>query len=139
MNLRGPRTTEDPDITLTPLIDVMFLLVIFFMVSTTFSRQAELAVELPEASAQPSPGEGGETLEVVVDPDGRYFVGGQRIEEADRDALVAALRSSVTDGKYPSLVISADARTHHQAVVTAMDAAQEVGFRRLAIATVHSP
>ncbi len=132
MNFRPPRRGEEPDITLTPLIDVVFLLLIFFMVSTTFVRRAELQVELPEATAQGVSKE--KALEVAIDAQGHYFVNGQRLPEASLPALKAAMAQAMGEGQ-PPLVISADARTPHQAVVTALDAARQLGITRLSIAT----
>jgi len=131
------RHDEEVHVNLTPLIDVVFLLLIFFMVTTTFDRYAELKVDLPEASAEP-----GETpednIELIVDAGGRYFLNGQPVVNTRPETLVAALRK-VRDGRRsPPLIIRADARTPHQSVVTAMDAAGRIGLKRLSIATSHT-
>jgi biopolymer transport protein ExbD len=138
MNLRGPRQTEGPDIILTPLIDTMFLLVIFFMLSATFSRHAEISVELPEASARPEAEQGARTAEIVIDARGRYYMGGHRLPNST-SAIKSALEHAAGQGSRPPLIISADADTPHHSVVTAMDAAQQAGFLRLSIATVQPP
>ncbi|RMD68944.1 MAG: biopolymer transporter ExbD [Gammaproteobacteria bacterium] len=132
MNFRSPREKEDPDITLTPLIDVVFLLLIFFMVSTTFVRRAELQVELPKATAEGAVKE--KALEVLIDAQGRYSIEGRPLPAADVSTLKAAIKEAMGKGKRP-LVISADAQTPHQAVVTALDAARQLGITRLSIAT----
>jgi len=134
MNLRRQRP-ESPDINLTPLIDVVFLLLIFFMVSTTFKRDAELQVELPEASAQPAAQER-ETLEIVIDAQGRYFIDDRELVNRKPETVRRALEKLAGDRRDVPLVIRADAETPHQAVVTAMDAAGQLGFKRLSIATV---
>lgn len=136
MNLRRQRA-EDPDINLTPLIDVVFLLLIFFMVSTTFKRDAELAVELPEASAEPA-AQAQNSLELIIDAQGRYFIGDKELVNRKLDTVKQALSDAAGGKRDLPLVIRADAKTPHQAVVTAMDAAGQIGFKRLSIATVRT-
>ena len=133
MNLRG-RRDDEPDITLTPLIDVVFLLLIFFMVSTTFSRHAEIEIELPEASPEQSE-DRPDILEIVIDIKGRYFVNGRPLVNTQTETLKKALREAAGGRKSPPLIISADANTPHQAVITAMDAARQIGFTHLSFAT----
>lgn len=137
MNLRG-RRTDNPDVSLTPLIDVVFLLLIFFMVSTTFKHESELKVELPEASAEPSD-EKPKKLEIVIDADGQYFINDQEVVKRDVGTLKEALRKASQGNTDLPLVIRADAKTTHEAVVRAMDAAGQVGFVHLSIATVTNP
>ncbi len=134
MNLR-PRQHEQPDINLTPLIDVVFLLLIFFMVTTTFRSEADFRVELPEASAGAEP-DGSQRLEVIIDADGRYRIAGEVLPDGNIETLQRALDAAAPGPRRPPLVIQADARTPHQAVVTVMDAAGQLGFRDLGIATV---
>lgn len=131
------RATEAAGIDLTPLIDVVFLLLIFFMVTTTFNRQSALKVDLPEAAAEPTEIPDS-TLELVIDSRGRYFVNGRPLVNTRRDTLVAAYRKARPEGSDPGLIIRADGRSPHQSVVTAMDAAAEVGLTRLSIATSES-
>lgn len=128
---------EDPAIDLAPLIDVVFLLLIFFMVSTTFTRQAEITVDLPKASAAPVEHEE-KPIEVVIDAEGRYFVNRKMLVNKQIETLIAVLeRIRSQEGEKPSesIVISADANTPHQAVVTAMDAARQVGIYKVSLAT----
>lgn len=120
---------------LTPLIDVVFLLLIFFMVSTTFDRQSVLQLELPRADAsdeQFPP----RTVELVINADGRFFLDGAELVNTQRDTLRAALGEVIEGDQETPLVIRADARTPHQSVVTAMDVAQRLGLSRLSIATL---
>jgi biopolymer transport protein ExbD len=126
---------ESPEINITPLIDVVFLLLIFFMVSTTFSQLSELKIELPEADADKRE-QAPEVLEVAIDVQGRYFVNGRPLVNTRVETLVEALKRAREEGSGQSVVISADARTPHQAVVSAMDAAQKAGIARLSFATV---
>lgn len=136
MNLR-PRQRPEPDVNLTPLIDVVFLLLIFFMVSTTFLKEADFKVDLPESSQEPGAAEQ-PRLEVVVDAAGRYFVNGQALTDSRLHTLKQALSEAAGDERSRPLVIRADAKTAHQAVVTAMDAAAQLGFKHLAIATIQT-
>ncbi len=133
MKLRHQR--EPPaDINLTPLIDVVFLLLIFFMVSTTFSQHAQLEIELPEASSEEQQ-EQSENIEIAIDVKGRYYVNGRQLVNSQPGTLKQAMREAAGEQKAPVIVISADANTPHQSVVTAMDAARQLGFTHLSFAT----
>jgi biopolymer transport protein ExbD len=126
--------SEEVGINLTPLIDVVFLLLIFFMVSTTFTRETQLSIDLPEAEGQPR-----ETvekqIEILVGEDGRYRVNGQGLVDSRMRTLQAAIyKISAGDSTLP-MVISADAQAAHQDVVQAMDAAGQMGFVHLSITT----
>jgi biopolymer transport protein ExbD len=122
------------DINLTPLIDVVFLLLIFFMVSTTFDRSAELAIELPESDAKPTTDEI-KRIEVSIDAQGRFFVNGQVLVNTQIDTLKDAIRGELGAEDKPALTISADAKTTHQAVIIVMDAARQLGLSRLRFVT----
>jgi biopolymer transport protein ExbD len=136
MNLRPQRTDERVDINLTPLIDVVFLLLIFFMVSTTFDRHANLKVELPEASATISQQQQ-EPVVISIDSEGNYFINDRQLVNTTLETLKIALRKTVAEKeKDVPLVLRADAKTPHQSVVRAMDAAAQLGLTRLSIATV---
>ncbi|MEE4360521.1 MAG: biopolymer transporter ExbD [Pseudomonadales bacterium] len=129
------RRSPSPAVDLTPLIDVVFLLLIFFMVTTTFVREGRLTLELPEADA---PGEQAppDLVEVVVSVDGDYVVAGQPLGDRQLGTLMAALREAGGEaGQRPPLVIAADGSAPHQAVVTVMDAAGRLGFAQVRIAT----
>ena len=133
MNLR-PHRTESPDINLTPLIDVVFLLLIFFMVSTTFTRETQLSVDLPEAQGQVKE-KLSEQIEILIDESGGYRVNGQGLVDNRMRTLQAAIyKISAGDTTMP-LVITADAQAAHQDVVRAMDAAGQMGFVHLSITT----
>jgi biopolymer transport protein ExbD len=126
--------SEEVGINLTPLIDVVFLLLIFFMVSTTFTRETQLSIDLPEAEGQPR-----ETvekqIEILVGEDGRYRVNGEGLVDSRMRTLQAAIyKISAGDSTLP-MVISADAQAAHQDVVQAMDAAGQMGFVHLSITT----
>ena len=125
---------DAPEITLTPLIDVVFLLLIFFMVSTTFERRSELSIELPEASAEAHAREEA-VIDVVLDAAGSVTVDGEALTEARGDALRQALANAARGlDRSPQVVVSADARTPHQSVITVLDAARQAGLFRLTFA-----
>lgn len=135
MNLR-PHKREDPEVSLTPLIDVVFLLLIFFMVTTTFRKESEYEIVLPEASQEPVPVEQ-QRLVVSIDATGSYSINDQRLSDNALATLRQALADAVGDEPDQPLILRADADTPHQAVVRALDAAGQVGLNRIAIATVY--
>ena len=125
---------EDLAINLTPLIDVVFLLLIFFMVSTTFTRETQLRVDLPEATGVPVETVD-ESIEILVDESGGFRVNGQALVDGRMRTLQAAVyKISRGDTTLP-MIISADAQAAHQDVVLAMDAAGQMGFVHLSITT----
>ncbi len=133
------RPREEPEILLIPMIDVMLVLLIFFVATTTFIRESRLAVELPEAGQQPQAAE--ETaIELVIDPGGRYAIGAAGEAAAGDAAALRTLLERALAGKSGArLLIRADARTPHQAVVSAMDAAGQLGVRAIGIAALPRP
>jgi biopolymer transport protein ExbD len=136
MMLRHNRR-RDPELNITPLIDVVFLLLIFFMVSTTFDKQAELNIELPEASGKVTQTEQFK-IEIGIDGEGRYFINQRPIKDDRLVTLKRALELTLADHKDPKLIISADRKTPHEAVVRAMDAARQLGLTHLTFATRQS-
>ena len=134
MNLRKFRR-ESPAIDLTPLIDVVFMLLIFFMVSTTFKDQSMIRIDLPKASQQKQEENKEKPIELTIDVQGNYFVNDKRVVNTQIDTLKRALKIAIGNREHPPLTISADGRTSHQAVVTAMDAARQVGLLHISIAT----
>lgn len=133
MNLR-PRRRGDPEVNLVSLIDVVFLLLLFFLLSTTFKQGSNIHLDLPKASAQPEQTID-ETLTVTIDAEGNFYLNGRPLVNQQLDTLKRALKAAIVTDKKPPLIISADAKTPHQAVVTAMDAARQVGLVHLSIAT----
>lgn len=125
---------EELELNITPLIDIVFLLLIFFMVSTTFQTESQLRVQLPEATDQPA-ADRGDPLEIVVSAEGQYAVAGRDLGDNQLQTLIAALRDAAGGDLEQPLVVRADARAPHQAVVRAMDASSRVGLRNLSIAT----
>ncbi|MFC3609078.1 ExbD/TolR family protein [Stutzerimonas tarimensis] len=133
---RKPR--ENVEIGLAPLIDVIFILLLFFVVTTTFTRETQMRVDLPEAATGAPPEAEQRQLEVLIDIEGSFSLNGNPLLRSDLATLMAALtRESGGDSSMP-VVISADGRTPHQAVITAMDAAGKLGFSQLRITTVEA-
>jgi biopolymer transport protein ExbD len=135
MNLR-PRQSEDPEINLINMIDVLLVLLIFFMVSTTFNPEGRVRVQLPQSSDTPMPRGQREPLVITITAEGGYRVNERTLINSSPETLRAALMKEAGDDRGP-ITIRADARTTHQAVVTAMDVAGHLGFAQLNIATVH--
>jgi len=121
---------EEVNVNLTSLIDVVFLLLIFFMVSTTFTRERELTVELPEAVAAAA-AEAAEFIEIEVNAEGEYAVNKQLLVNRDRETLAKALKDQSKGNFDLPMIITADANATHQAVMTAMDVSGELGFTKL--------
>jgi len=123
---------EDLNLNLTPLIDIVFLLLIFFMVSTTFTKENHLAISLPEAEGEVADAPN-KMVEVLVDRDGHYSVNGQRLLNNRLVTLKQAVEKVSEGNRNLPFVITADATTPHQSVVRAMDAAGQLGFSKLSI------
>ena len=128
------KSKQDNGINLTPLIDVVFLLLIFFMVTTTFTKETRLLITLPEANGEPAE-ETAQTLELLVNAEGNYAVNGQNLINREIKTIMAALKDASGGNVEMPLIITSDAQASHQAVVIAMDAAGQLGFSRLNIAT----
>jgi biopolymer transport protein ExbD len=132
------RTGEELTIDLTSLIDVVFILLLFFMVSTTFERPASMQITLPDASAEAELPDPAERLELVIDKEGKMYLNDQELVDDRRETLIAAFTQEVGDNRKIPLVLRADRETPHHFVVTAMDVAAQLGFTNLSIATDRS-
>lgn len=124
----------DNGINLTPLIDVVFLLLIFFMVTTTFTKETRLLISLPEANGVPAE-DALQSVELLVNAEGNYAVNGENLINREIKTIMAALKDASGGNIEMPLIITADADATHQAVVIAMDAAGQLGFSKLNIAT----
>ena len=132
MNFR-PKSDEEPEINLIPLIDVLLITLIFLIVTTSFSDHAQLQVQLPEAAADPKPTP--DALRVVIDARGQYYISNQQLLSNDVDLLRNAMVREAGGDKERLIVIEADAKTPHEAVVRVMDVARRLGMTRLTFAT----
>jgi len=134
MNLRQ-RSTEEPAINLTSLIDVVFLLLIFFMVSTSFTKESELKIALPSAELESQANIEPE-LEILVTASGSYYLNDKELLNNDIDTLRDAILAEVGDDRNVPLTIRADGQATHQSVVTAMDVAGKLGLSNMNIVTI---
>ena len=134
MNLRGSRSREDPEINFIPLIDVLLVILIFLMVTTTYQRVAELQIALPEANADPMLQRPKE-VNVGVDAQGRYVIDRNVFTFSTVDALAEALKRAAGDAKDPVVIINADANATHQSVIHVMEAARAAGLIHITFAT----
>jgi biopolymer transport protein ExbD len=137
MNLR-PNRRRPPDIVVIPLLDVLLVLLIFFMVSTTFKDEARLKVQLPQAQGQDLPAKEPEHMLIVIDRTGAFYVDDRAVVDQGHETLVRALRGALGERKPVPVLIQADAQTPHQAVMTAMDAAAELGLTRIAFSATRA-
>ena len=138
MNL-NLRPKDEPEVNLTSLIDVVLLLLVFFMVSTSFVKQSQISIRLPEAESAPAVVEEVEQVDIMITEQGAYLVNGRELVNNRPETLRNALRR-VSGGDFSlPLTISADANARHQYVVTAMDVAGRLGFVQINIATVNDP
>ncbi|MDH3645397.1 MAG: biopolymer transporter ExbD [Gammaproteobacteria bacterium] len=137
MNLRA-RLPEEPEINLTSLIDVVLLLLVFFMVSTSFTRESELKIELPQTAEAAAPEQAvDEPMEITVTSQGGYLLQHRELINNQPATLRRAIIRLYGDDRDRPVTIRADARASHQAVVTAMDVVGRLGFVRINIATVN--
>jgi biopolymer transport protein ExbD len=133
MNFRK-HPAEEPEINLIPFIDVLLVILIFLMLSTTYSKFTELQVSLPVADAEKSKDYAREVI-VAVSADGRYAVNRHNVDGRSVDVLTAELRAATGDNRDAVVIISADATAAHQAVINVLDAARRAGLAKLTFAT----
>jgi biopolymer transport protein ExbD len=138
MNLRGIRPRDDPEINFIPLIDVLLVILIFLMVTTTYQRVAELQITLPEADAQQLK-ERPREINVGIDAQGRYVINRTVFTFTTPAALADTLKQAAGDAKDPVVIINADANATHQSVIRVMEAAQVAGFVHITFATQSPP
>jgi len=134
-----PSRQQPPDINLAPLIDVVFLLLIFFMVSTTFKHESEIKIELPRAGEKAAEEIERKLIDLTIDQEGRFYVNREAVVNTQLETLMRALGKAAGDNKDLPVLISADARTPHQAVMTAMDAASRSGLLHITFAATQVP
>ena len=134
MRIRDFRADDEPEINLVPLIDVILVLIIFFVVTTTFDARSVLKLQLPQANGEPSEASS-KALSVLVNAEGRYFVQDREALRTDVESLKRTIVEVAGEDRKRPVLLRADARTPHQSVVTALDALGQLGFRQISIAT----
>jgi biopolymer transport protein ExbD len=136
MKMQSHRPKEDPEINLISLIDIALLLVIFFMLSSTFMQEGRLKIELPQASLAPTGKQKTDPIVVAVTQSGSYRVNDRELVNSSPDTLRAAILEVAGADRNKPVTVRADARSTHQSVVSAMDVLGKLGFVRINIATV---
>jgi biopolymer transport protein ExbD len=134
MNFQRGRRNEELEMNLVPLIDVLLVIIIFLVVSATFSRTSELQINLPTAEAN-SPSDKPLVITVEVDAAGHYMVNGSAVDGSNVEGIASALTKAAGNGKEPTIVINADAKTTHQSVINVMEAAREANYTHITFAT----
>jgi biopolymer transport protein ExbD len=134
MNFQRGKRHEDLEMNLVPLIDVLLVIIIFLVISTTFSRTSELEINLPTAEAN-APLEKPVTIEVTVDASGNYVINRKVLADTTVTGISAALQAAVSSGKEPTIIINADAKTTHQSVINVMEASRMAGYSHITFAT----
>ena len=134
MNFRRGRNREDPEINLIPMIDVLLVILIFLMVTTTYAKFTELKINLPQATGEQSHDQP-TVINVAVDSVGHYLVNDTPAAYKDPDAFAQVLKTAVADRKDPIIAISADASATHQSVVNIMEAARRAGIAHVTFTT----
>ena len=134
MNFRTGRMREEPDINLIPLIDILIVILIFLFLTTTYSRFAELQINLPEAAVEKA-GERPDLLNVAVDSAGRYSINGAQIPFGNSQNFAQKLREAAKGAKEPVIAISADAAATHQSVINVMESARLAGYNHISFTT----
>ncbi|MSP86653.1 MAG: biopolymer transporter ExbD [Methylotenera sp.] len=134
MNFQRGKHHEGLEMNLVPLIDVLLVIIIFLVVSATFSRTSELQINLPTAEVS-APQEKSLTIEVGVDASGKYVVNGKALANASVAGISAALQAAANGGKEPTIIINADAKSTHQSVVDVMEASRTAGYTHITFAT----
>lgn len=126
------KNKEEFDLNLTPLIDVVFLLLIFFMVTTTFDKETELKIELPQASGEQKKAK--QVVEISIDSKSRFYVDQKEVVNSGLETIKKAIKQAAGDRQSPPLLISADGQATHQSVITVLDAAGQLGFVNITFA-----
>jgi biopolymer transport protein ExbD len=134
MNFRRGRAREEPDINLIPLIDILIVILIFLFLTTTYSRFAELQINLPEASAERA-SDKPQVLMVAVDASGKYAINGASTAFGSTQSFAAALTAAAKGTKEPVVAISADAAATHQSVINVMESARLAGYNHISFTT----
>jgi len=134
MNFQRGKKRDDPEINLIPLIDVLLVILIFLMVTTTYARFSELKINLPTSGAEQTPTKPRQ-IEVTVDESGNYQIDTTTLAQASVEVLAQTLKRAAGSDTESVVVINADAKATHQSVINVMEAARQVGMSRITFAT----
>lgn len=139
MNFQRGRSREEPEINLIPMIDVLLVILIFMMVTTSYAKFSELKINLPQAGGDAAATSQAKPINVAVDASEHYAIDNQGLPFTGVEALAASLKKAAGEQTDPTIVINADAKTPHQAVVNIMEAARQAGFGRITFTTQNQP
>ncbi len=135
MNFQRGRTRDEPEINLIPMIDVLLVILIFLMVTTSYAKLAELQINLPQAAGEQGSATPNKQIHVAVDASEHYAINNARTPYSGIDNLAAALRKAAAGEAEPTIIISADAKAPHQSVINIMEAARVAGYGRITFTT----
>jgi len=135
MKFRRDESLKSVEVNLTPLIDVVFLLLIFFMISTTFDKQSQLEITLPEASTSDTREKLPQVVDVGINDKGEYFINQQELISSTPENLSKAIRKAINGDTSLPVIISADGKAPHQSVITVLDVASQLGLSKMTFAT----
>ena len=138
MNFRLGRRREEPEINLIPMIDVLLVILIFMMVTTSYAKFSELQINLPQAGGETS-GTKANFINVAVDASEHYSINNQSLPYTGVDALATSLKNAAGDQTDPTIVINADAKAPHQSIINVMEAARRAGYGRITFTTQNQP
>ena len=138
MNFQRGRAREEPEINLIAMIDVLLVILIFMVVTTTYSKFSELQINLPQAGGEVAVTQN-KVINVAVDAAAHYAINSQNVSNATVDALATALKNAAGDQPDPTIVINADAKAPHQSVINVMEAARRAGYGRITFTTQTPP
>ncbi|MBI3222762.1 MAG: biopolymer transporter ExbD [Nitrosomonadales bacterium] len=138
MNFQRGRNREEPEINLIPMIDVLLVILIFMMVTTSYAKFSELQINLPQAGGEASPAQAN-PINVGVDASEHYAINNQGISYTGVTALATALKQAAGQQTDPTIVINADAKAPHQSVINIMEAARQAGYGRITFTTQNQP
>ena len=135
MNFRGGNTREEPEINFIPLIDVLLVILIFLMVTTSYAKFSELQINLPQAAGEQASATPNKQIYVAVDSSGQYAINNAHTAFSGLDNFAQSLRKAAAGEAEPTIIISADAKATHQSVINIMEAARIAGYGRITFTT----
>jgi len=138
MNFQRRRSREEPEINLIPMIDVLLVILIFLMVTTSYAKYSELQISLPQASGQAIEAQA-KPINVAVDASEHYAINNRGVPYTGITSLVESLRNAAGDQPDPTIIINADAKAPHQSVINVMEAARQAGYGRITFTTQSQP
>jgi biopolymer transport protein ExbD len=139
MNFRRGRSREEPEINLIPMIDVLLVILIFLMVTTSYAKYSELQINLPQAGGEAAAEAANKPINIAIDASEHYAINNHGLTYSGVEALAASLKNAAGDQADPTIVINADAKAPHQSVINVMEAARQAGYGRITFTTQNQP